>query len=83
MFVFFAGCVVQICSSRLNMYKYFVNFTVEGQGFYLFILKVSNLRHIIIVCQPVLHDWCNKGRGMCYPVWDGAYKRTLAANRKE
>ena len=31
--------------------------------------------------QPVLHDWCNKGRGMCYPVWDGAYKRTLAVNR--
>ena len=18
--------------------------------------------------MPVLHDWCNKGRGMCYPV---------------
>ena len=18
--------------------------------------------------QPVLHDWCNKGRGMCYPL---------------
>ena len=18
--------------------------------------------------EPVLHDWCNKGRGMCYPV---------------
>ena len=33
--------------------------------------------------QPVLHDWCNKGRGMYYPVWDDAYKRTLAANRKE
>ena len=31
--------------------------------------------------QPVLHDWCNKGRGMCYPVWDCAYKRTLAVNR--
>ena len=31
--------------------------------------------------QPVLHDWCNKGRGMCYSVWDGAYKRTLAVNR--
>ena len=29
--------------------------------------------------QPVLHDWCNKGRGMCY----SAYKRTLAVNRKE
>ena len=33
--------------------------------------------------QPVLHDWCNKGYGMCYPVWDDAYKSTLAANRKE
>ena len=30
--------------------------------------------------QPVLHDWCNKSRGMCYPVWDGAHKRTLAVN---
>ena len=19
--------------------------------------------------QPVLHNWCNKGRGMCYPVY--------------
>ena len=34
--------------------------------------------------QPVLHDWCNKGYGMCYPVCGGdAYKRTLAANRKK
>ena len=33
--------------------------------------------------QPVLHDWCNKGHSMCYPVWDGAYKRTLTANWKE
>ena len=32
--------------------------------------------------QPVLHDCCNKGCGVCYPVWD-AYKRTLAVNRKE
>ena len=32
--------------------------------------------------QPALHDWCNKGSGMCYPVWDDAYKRTIAANRK-
>ena len=21
-----------------------------------------------VSCQPVLHDWCNKGRGICYPV---------------
>ena len=28
-------------------------------------------------------DLCNKGHGMCYPVWDVAYKRTLVANWKE
>ena len=33
--------------------------------------------------QPVLHDLCNKGRGMCYHVWNDAYKRTIAANQKE
>ena len=22
----------------------------------------------ILLVQPVLHDWCNKGCGMCYPV---------------
>ena len=28
--------------------------------------------------QPVLNDWCNKGRGMCYPVCvDDAYKEPL------
>ena len=33
--------------------------------------------------QPVLHDWSNKGRVMYYPsLWKGAYKRTLAGNRK-
>ena len=31
-----------------------------------------------------INDWSNKGRGMYYPVCgDDAYKRTLAANRKE
>ena len=23
--------------------------------------------------QPVLHDWCNKGRGMCHPVYGMVY----------
>ena len=22
----------------------------------------------LFLFQPVLHNWCNKGRGMCYPV---------------
>ena len=34
--------------------------------------------------QPVLHDWCNKGRGMYYPVCGMMHiKKKLAANRKE
>ena len=33
--------------------------------------------------QPLLHDWCNKGRGMLSCLWDDAYKRTLSANWKE
>ena len=32
--------------------------------------------------QPVLHDWCNKGCCMCYPVLDGGYKRHHAANQR-
>ena len=24
--------------------------------------------YIYFSFQPVLHDWCNKGRGVCYPV---------------
>ena len=27
--------------------------------------------------QPVLHDWCNKGRGMCYPVCGMMYMKEL------
>ena len=34
--------------------------------------------------QPVLHDWCNKGRGMCYPVCGMLHiKDPLLLNRKE
>ena len=33
--------------------------------------------------QPVLHDFCNKSRGMCYPVCGMVHIKTLAANRKE
>ena len=34
--------------------------------------------------QPVLHDWCNNGRGMCNPVCGMVHiKKDLAVNRKE
>ena len=29
---------------------------------------VQNLYLLYFSFQPVLHDWCNKGCGMCYPV---------------
>ena len=28
--------------------------------------------------QPVLHDWCNKGCGMCYPVCGMVHIKTLS-----
>ena len=31
------------------------------------IFIVDSLRYFTF--QPVLHDWCNKGCGMCYPVY--------------
>ena len=30
--------------------------------------NVSSDNSKVYSFQPVLHDWCNKGRGMCYPV---------------
>ena len=32
--------------------------------------------------QPLPYNWCNKGNGIFYPVWDGVYKRTLAGSQK-
>ena len=33
--------------------------------------------------QPVLRDWCSRQWYVLSCLLDGAYKRTLAANRKE
>ena len=44
----------------------------------------SHYHYTYFSFQPVLHDWCNKGRGMCYPDCGMvAYKRALAANQKK
>ena len=34
----------------------------------LLVLPLSVAHHCPQSFQPVLHDWCNKGHGMCYPV---------------
>ena len=46
----------QYCSIVINVsYKYtWLHDQVDPLSYFSF--------------QPVLHDWCNKGRGMCYPV---------------
>ena len=31
-------------------------------------ITLSHFQMLGVSFQPVLHDWCNKGRGMCYPV---------------
>ena len=49
-------------------------------GFYLVACSlhvrwvVGSILHVVnplsyFSFQPVLHDWCNKGLGMCYPVY--------------
>ena len=46
-----------ICLERLLMVRWVVGSILHG---------VDPLSYFSF--QPVLHDWCNKGRGMCYPV---------------
>ena len=54
-------------------------FSGLGGCFFLFFFFFFNIIRYVIVAyfhisffffsfQPVLHDWCNKGRGMCYHV---------------
>ena len=50
----------QTCKSFIYTVKYRYR-----KGRYLYIL-VDPLSYFSF--QPVLHDWCNKGCGMCYPV---------------
>ena len=44
----------------LNYYYYYYYY------YYITLLTADPLSYLSF--QPVLHDWCNKGRGMCYHV---------------
>ena len=45
---------------------------------------VETVEQLVTPFLPVLHDWYNKGRGMCYPVCGMVHiNETLAVNRKE
>ena len=47
--------------------------------FLFFFLHLS----MYFLFQAVFHNWIDKGHDMCYPLWDGAYEISLAANRNE
>ena len=54
--------------------------TLVGEFFKIYILRLNRYFSF----QPVIHDWCTKGRGMCYPVCGMVHiKKNHAANQKE
>ena len=59
---------------RMFEIKYIYHFRYYKYKQYIYtctsIIHVIYLMYIIsyFLFQPVLHDWCNKGRGMSYPV---------------
>ena len=66
---------------RPNAYKlYFLSLSLRGAGRSSEVERSLMVRWVVgsilhgvdplsyFSFQPVLHDWCNKGRGMCYPV---------------
>ena len=38
---------------------------------------------IELLFELVLNNWCHKSHSMLFCLWDGVYKRSLAANHKE
>ena len=70
-------------ASALRLLRWVVVSILHGGSIELFLVPASALRLVRWVVgsilhgvdpmsyfsfQPVLHDWCNKGCGMCYPV---------------
>ena len=64
-------------SHSANYLKCMLNF------FIYMVYSICSLYLLTISFQPVLHDWCNKGCGMCYPVcWMVHIKEPLLLIRK-
>ena len=68
----------------MGIWVVIVNGNVTVDNVYKWVFHVLNILIKGIYFNNYIHIyWGNKGHGMCYHVWDGAYKRTLAVNRKE
>ena len=50
-------------------------FPINSKGSFICTIPTDRIAHTmafvtpVVGFQPVLHIWCNKGRGMCYPVY--------------
>ena len=54
-----------------NVYGYMASDMVKDHSYNEIVNPLPPHRLLLLSYfsfQPVLHDWCNKGRGMCYPV---------------
>ena len=51
------------------------NYQPVQPKYYLQHFSIDTVRDVMscVSFQPVIHDWCNKGRGMCYPVCGMVY----------
>ena len=58
-----AYLIVWLCCLRCFYTKYN---PIDDHSNISYRSRISN--HWATIPAPVLHDWCNKGRGMCYPV---------------
>ena len=64
----------RLATTKSMCYNYHSTIGFEFSDFQwisVFIFKIYYYFSFIYIClfQPVLHNWCNKGRGMCYPVY--------------
>ena len=57
--------VYVLCDTSQSVTEVRFNITVYST-YFNYSYMTSDMWHRTI--QPVFHDWCNKGRGMCFPV---------------
>ena len=68
----------------LNFLFSFKQIVAKFEFLVLFVWFPLNFPLSYFSFQPLLHDWCNKGCGMCYPVCGIVHtKKNLAADWKE
>ena len=58
---------ISICGTSFSENEETFAYSLSTSGSDWVEIKVSRLRRHVSF-QPVLHDWCNKGCSMCYPV---------------